>query len=528
MRKIFTFIFCVSLLTTTLGIARADDFAEEVVLYQGQVKTFPVNTPHRIAVGNPQIADVTAASETEVTLLAKAIGKTTLVLWDNFGEQTYNIKVFSEDISDVKRRVDNLLQKLDLPEVYTQLEEQEGKTFILGRVKTPQDKERIATALGTLRDKTVDLIVVKEEEAVIEIDVQVLELDKDASSTLGLSWPGSLGLVEKGSPGLDTLGTKPQYLFKVLNLQRTIPWAFSLDALVQEGKAQILSRPRLACQSGKEAELLVGGEQPIFTTQIASGGGEGTSVGYKEYGIKLKIKPSVTEENRIKLGLNVEVSEVGTAETIGPSAVATTAKASPLSKRSVSTELYLNNGQTMAIGGLIKQKTAEDLRKVPWLADIPVLGLFFRSKITSSGGGKGARGNTELFILLTPTIMTQKKAVREVKKEITPERVYPTETKSLSAPLDRYVSIVQKRIVENLTYPSSAKEAGFQGTVKLSLLLSYRGELLEAKVKESSGYNILDENALKVAKEISSYPPFPPSIEAKEILVDVPIAYRLD
>jgi protein TonB len=124
--------------------------------------------------------------------------------------------------------------------------------------------------------------------------------------------------------------------------------------------------------------------------------------------------------------------------------------------------------------------------------------------------------------------MTQKKATREVKKETTPEKVYPTETKSLSAPLDRYVSVVQKRIVENLTYPSSAKEAGFQGTVKLSLLLSYRGELLEAKVKESSGYNILDENALKVAKEISSYPPFPPSIEAKEILVDVPIAYRLD
>jgi len=528
MRRIIVFIFCLGFIIATLGIISAEDFAEDIVLYLGEVRILSVNTPSRIVVGNPQVADVTVASETEITLLAKALGTTTFTFWDNFGEQAYNIRVVSEDINSIKRRVDNLLSKLNLPEVYAQLDIPEGKTLLLGRVKTIQDKDRLATVLAPFKDNIIDLIVVKEEEAIIEIDVQVLELSKDATKTLGLTWPGSISLTEIGSPGIADVGTKWSTLFKVLNLKRASPFSFTLDALVQEGKAQILSRPRLACQSGKEAELLVGGETPIFTTQVASGGGEGTSVDYKEYGIKLRIRPSVVEENRLKLALNIEVSEIGIAETIGPSATATTAKASPLTKRAVSTELYLNNGQTMAIGGLIKQKSAEDLRKFPWLADIPVLGLFFRKKTITTGGGQGARGNTELFIILTPKIVSSKIESREAKKDTGPVMEKRPAGQDISTPLARYTNLVQKRILENLTYPASAKEAGFHGTVKLSLVLSYRGELLKAKIKQSSGYNMLDDNALKVAKETSSYPPFPSSITAKEISVEVPITYRLD
>jgi TonB family protein len=64
--------------------------------------------------------------------------------------------------------------------------------------------------------------------------------------------------------------------------------------------------------------------------------------------------------------------------------------------------------------------------------------------------------------------------------------------------------------------------------VKLGLKLSYKGELLEAKVINSSGYKILDDNALKTARSISSYPPFPPTIGSKDLWIEVPIAYKLD
>jgi protein TonB len=91
-----------------------------------------------------------------------------------------------------------------------------------------------------------------------------------------------------------------------------------------------------------------------------------------------------------------------------------------------------------------------------------------------------------------------------------------------------YAKIIQRRILENLNYPDSAREAGFQGTVKLSLHLSYQGELLEAILKESSGYKILDDQAVNVAQEIVSYPPFPSSVEQEDLWIDVPIVYKLD
>ena len=497
---------------------------ETTKLIVGESKSFSTRAPSRVVIGNPVIADIGDVTNTEISVSAKSPGVTNLVFWDVFGEQSVKIKVVAEDMSLIKSRVDNLLNKLNIPTVYTQAEDDESKVYILGTVKTPQDKERVSVTLGTLKDKIVDLIKIKEEESVVKIDVQVLELDKDATDTLGFTWPGSITITEQGSPGILAAGTKWSTLFKVLNLNRA-QFSWTLDALIQEGKARILSRPNLACQSGKEAELLVGGEKPILTTNTVTGGGQETNVEYKEYGIKLKIKPTVTEENRVKLAVNVEVSDVGTADILGTTA-APTAKAYPLTKRSASTELFLADGQTLSIGGLIKQKTEEDLRKVPWLGDVPVLGLFFRKKTTKQGGGTGERGSTELFISITPTIVTEKKEETKVSLK---EAVKPARPKEdITDPKAIYAQLIQKRVLENLIYPPEAKKSGFQGTVKLSLRLTYIGELLDVTVKSPSGYKILDDAALAAAKSSSSYPPFPSTIQEAELWVDVPITYQLD
>ncbi|MFA5144919.1 MAG: TonB family protein [Candidatus Omnitrophota bacterium] len=508
-----------------------DESGGEIKLVVGEVTIMPVNNPTRIVIGNPDIADVSDVAKNEMTIVPKAPGTTNMVLWDNFGEQSYEVRVIAENMDAVKRRIDILIGRLNLPQVYTQIAEDEGKVLLLGRVKAPADRERIATALGPLKDKTTDLIVVKEEEAVVNIDVQVLELSKDATSTLGFTWPGAITLTDV-SAATTTATTGLEKVFRVSQFTRTA-FNVTLDALVQEGKVNILSRPRLSCQSGKEAELLVGGEKPIFTTTVAATtGASGTSIEYKEYGIKLKIKPTVTDDKKVKLALNVEVSEVGTVDTIGTTSTGeVTAKAYPLTKRNASTELLLNDGQTMAIGGLMKQKTEEAVRKTAWAGDLPIVGALFRQKTTKVGGGIGERGNTELFITLTPTVSSEEKKAPEVKKEITP-KISSSGASDISGntlgPKALYATIIQKRILENMIYPSLAKEAGFQGELKLSLLLSYRGELLEARLKESSGYKILDDQAVNVAKGIATYPPFPSSIEQKELWIDVPIAYQLD
>jgi len=515
---------------------------DEFKLIAGETKVIPTRSPTKVVIAHPEIADIVDVTNEEIRITAKSSGATTLDFWDLFGEHNLKIRVVAEDMGEIKRRVDNILKSLDYPNVFSRALDEEGKVILLGEVKTPAERERITVALTTLKDKVVDLIEIKEEETIIEIDAQLLELNKDATNTLGFSWPGTTTITEKGSPGLDAAGTQWSRLFRVLNVNRAA-FTLQLDALVQEGKARVLSRPRLACQSGKEAELLVGGEKPIMTTDVVSGGGSDTNVEYKEYGIKLIIRPTVTKDKRIKLVLNLEISDVGDAEILG-SASSPSARAYPLTKRNASTELFVDDGQTLSIGGLIREKSEEDIRKTPWLGDIPILGFFFKKKTSTVGGGEGERGDRELFITITPTIISEAEAQKqakeagEVEEEIRPDVAVTVASnspgasgiirKDINNPVSEYAHLIQRRVLENLIYPATAKKSSFQGTVKLTLHLSYRGELLDVIVRKSSGYQILDENAIFAAQSVSLYPPFPTTIQQAELQIDVPIVYRLD
>jgi pilus assembly protein CpaC len=531
-----------------------DENPEVLKVYMGEPKLIPVNNAFRVVVGNPNIADVSNVGKSEITLIPKALGTTTLVIWDGFGEQNFKVKVITEDMDVIKERVDAILSSIEMPNVYTKAAEEENKIMLLGSVKTAADREKIATALGTLKGKTVDLITVKEDETSIEIDVQVLEMSKDSSTALGFSWPGNITVTEVGSPGIPgyssasvsatsggaNTGTTESYtrsfsgtqLDKLFQISRYGRQAFvwSLDALTKEGKVKILSRPRLTCQSGKEAEMFVGGEKPTFstfTTQVNSG----VQIEYKEYGIKLKIKPTVTEDERIKLALYVQVSDVGEPESIGTT-TSVTAKAYPITKRNFTTEVYLNDEQTLLIGGLIKTKEEESIRKTPFFGDLPFFGAMFRQKVTSTGGGPGTKGDTELFVTLTPSIMKAIKAA--IKKEAAQAVAIKVKAEAAAdeirvpGNIRNYAAVVQRRILENLIYPAAAKQSGFEGTTRLKLRLSYLGQLLDVAVASSSGYKVLDDNSVAVAKSVSSYPPFPPTIQQADLWVEVPVSYRLE
>ncbi|MHC4115819.1 MAG: TonB family protein, partial [Planctomycetota bacterium] len=495
-----------------------------------QTQVMPVDNPTRVAIANPDIGDSNEVSREERIIATKAAGTTTLVVWDSLGERSFRIKVLTEDSAELKRRIDSLVNSLGLPGVYTKEAEDEGKVLLLGWVKSAKERERVLTAIGALSDKIIDLIEIKEEEAVVDIDVQIVELNRDATKTLGFTMPSAVSATEAAGKYPQALYRSMEAIGHVFRWPRDDLFSVKLDALIEEGKAKVLSQPRISCQSGKEAELMVGGEKPILTTEAVEGGGQSTNVDYKEFGIKLNIKPTVTPEDKIKLALKIEVSEVGEAETLG-TITDIRARAYPLRKRSASTELFLNDGQTFAIGGLIKQKTEEIKSKTAGLGDIPIIGLLFRKKTTNIGGGRGELGNTELFIVLTPRIIrdeivleeegTEKAGVQQASyRGVTPQ--------APSDPLINYGRFIQTRILEKLNYPLLAKDAGFAGRVMLSLHLSSVGELLDITVKSSSGYKMLDDNAVTAARALYPYPPFPASIKKKDLWIDIPIDYRLD
>jgi len=492
----------------------AEGIEEELTLYVGEVKVFSVDTPTRIAIGKPEVADVTSAKEKEIELVAKSAGTTNFIFWDKWGEHAFRIHVFAEDLGPIQERIDNFIKELNLKKVYTKPIESEGKIMLLGEVRTFEDKDRLLSALGPLKEKIIDLIKVREEK-LVEIDVQVLELTKEASQSLGFSWPTSLGVTEENYPSATP--SKWSTLFRVEYFSRT-GFAWTVDLLEKERKLNVLSRPRLVCLSGKEAELMVGGEVPIFTATVSTFGTTG-QVEYKEFGIKLKIRPVVTEDDKIQLSLNTEVSEIGSVEST------TYARAYPLAKRTASTELYLDDGQTVAIGGLIKQKSDVTLKKFPWLADIPVLGLFFRHKEISQDTPKQ---DTELFITLTPTIIKGKEVSLEKLEEKKPAvEIKPIEeTGLLPKELKNYISAVQSKISKYIQYPVEAKGTGWYGTTKLGIFITSEGKIKDIEVVQSSGYNLLDEAAKSAIKKAGPFPPFPKELKLKELRIEIPIAYH--
>ena len=236
-------------------------------------------------------------------------------------------------------------------------------------------------------------------------------------------------------------------------------------------------------------------------------------------------------EDDIKLNLTTEVKEL-TTEGQYVRADGTIIKA--FSTRNASTVLRLKPEQVVVISGLFKDKvTKDDINKVPGLGDIPILGALFRSKDYQDD-------QTELVITLVPRIIDSRKdaeekkarEVQEMEKDlgtVFPSKVtvYPEHLQNETI-LNDYILQVQNLIFKSLDYPLMAKEAGWQGTVRIRLHLNYAGEVMEARITESSGYLSFDNNVLDIAKALSPYPPFPSSIDIEDLWIDIPIVYKLD
>ncbi len=499
-----------------------------LIMYIGDVKSFHANQLERVAITIPHVADITSAENNEIIIAAKNNGYTKLTWQDLDGEHIIRIHVLFEDISLFKSSIDELLKSIDGLDISTKIAKNESKIILTGEVKTEADRERLDTLLEIYAEKIINLVTITEEFRSIKIEIDILEISKGDSKNLGIDWPGATTVTDAGR--WSTLAGIPDAFFRITDWTRST-FISQVNFLIQEGNARILSRPRLVCQSGKEAELLVGGEMPILTSQAIRDSGSAievtTEVEYKEYGIKLTINPVVIPNSRIKIALNVDVSDVEDAVIIGD-VNAPTAKAYPFTRRTTSTELVLNNSQTLVIGGLIKEKKEESIKKFPFLSSIPILGVLFRSYHTITGGGDNS--DTELVIALTPIIIDPDDGKDNIqgstaKNETAEKKVQKNSVSKVI--LNKYIQQVAEKIKNTFIYPAVAKEQKQEGSVQLAIQLSSSGQVLDAKITQPSGYACLDTNALKVARQASPYPSFPSEIESEDLWLNVPIVYNL-
>ena len=164
-----------------------------------------------------------------------------------------------------------------------------------------------------------------------------------------------------------------------------------ISALEADGKGKVVSSPRVVTADQQKALIEQGEELPY---QVATSSGA-TSLQFRKANLKLEVTPQVTPEGNVILDVDVTKDSVGRA----------TAAGFAINTKHVKTQVLVENGGTVVIGGIFEQNDREDITKVPFLGDVPYLGNLFKTKTTTSS-------KTELLIFLTPKIVTDRTAAR--------------------------------------------------------------------------------------------------------------------
>lgn len=165
-----------------------------------------------------------------------------------------------------------------------------------------------------------------------------------------------------------------------------------LSALHEEGRGEVVSSPRVITSNQREATISQGREVGYITTTGVGANAQPT-VNFKEALLELKVTPTITQDGRVFLTMAVKKDEI-----IGYVNLGALGSTPELAKREVTTAVLVDSGQTVVVGGVYEFSSREDLKKVPFLGDVPVLGNLFRNK--SRGTDKA-----ELLIFVTPKIL---------------------------------------------------------------------------------------------------------------------------
>jgi general secretion pathway protein D len=188
----------------------------------------------------------------------------------------------------------------------------------------------------------------------------------------------------------------------------------TLRAIAQAGKAQLLSRPSVIARDNQPASIVVGQSVPLITSvRYDNFGNAINSVTYTDVGIILKVTPYITGDGFVQMIVSPETSAIDPTTTVP---ISTGVNAPVINQRNADTVVITPDGQTVVIGGLMRNDRSDSENKIPLLGDIPLLGNLFKRKIKSDV-------KTELLIFLTPHIIqapTQLAAVGDKeRKQIT-------------------------------------------------------------------------------------------------------------
>ena len=233
--------------------------------------------------------------------------------------------------------------------------------------------------------------------------------------------------------GLGTAGALPippgAGIYQVLGSDFTA----TLRAIAQAGKSEILSRPSILARNNQQATISLGQQVPLVTGTVLSGIASTpvSTITYQPVGIILTVTPFITSDGMVEMVVSPQVSQLADkSQWVPTSSVGGTTLSPVINSRAADTVVVIPDGQTVIIGGLMEKNTQESESKIPFLGDIPGLGILFKHKIMSDV-------KTELLIFLTPHIV---KSPAELAALSTQEQGRMRLNKSISEQeLDRFL-----------------------------------------------------------------------------------------
>lgn len=388
--------------TLSFGSACA---AEPVEVSLNESKYMAASGITRLAVGNPAIADVQLLSSGDFLLVGKKAGTTSLIVWSDGGRRTeYTVYVAGND----RGMASAIQDAIGYPKVHVQMIE--DRVMLRGKVENQYEHDTALKIAGLYTggdgSGVIDLLEM-EHPSQIRLEAQIIEINSDYTKNLGIQYwsqtPGSNSNSGSSSDNPNnniTVGTAGLFYGgeDFSSTRKHGGWLGShvanvnvtLQALINEGKARILSRPSITTMSGKTANILIGGRIPI---PVSDGNGN-VSIDWHEYGMKLNIEPVVDSEDKITSKVHAEVSTLDYSHGVKIDSFSVPG----IATREAESEVNVRSGMTMAIGGLINSEDAKIVSKIPLLGDLPIIGRFFRH--TSN-----TRDKREVIILITPTLV---------------------------------------------------------------------------------------------------------------------------
>lgn len=247
--------------------------------------------------------------------------------------------------------------------------------------------------------------------AQVLIEASILEVTLSDDLSFGVEWH-----LENSLNGGDNEGSALLNLGDSSNIGPRVPgFSYSItnsagamraviNALAEQSRVNVISTPSIMVLDNHTAAIHVGDQQPVQSATIVTDGGNTTqSIDYKDTGVELEVTPSVNAGGMVTMNVLQSVTDVGPVDTA-------TGQRSFL-ERNVSTRVAVRSGESVVLGGLIRDNASEGESGVPWLKDIPLVGTLFGRTVNS-----GSR--TELLVFITPRVLTNEQDLRDISREM--------------------------------------------------------------------------------------------------------------